>query len=243
VTTPVIGFRRNIYLEWLEFAATLVCLGEPPEVIRARLDELVGEKIPSAPNRRMAIDQLMNIWVRTSNGSVPLHSRATELFTTLSARTDHVALHYGLTLLAYPFFRQACALIGETLRFGDPIRTATLQQRLPGQMGNLGALHDACKRVIFSLREWGLLVETVARYAHVATNPPLQPSTPELAAWLVAAALQARQAQALPLDDLLRLPELFAFQLTLTPAQARASDLVELHTSGDGRLMVSRRRR
>ncbi len=56
-------------------------------------------------------------------------------------------------------------MIGQTLRFGDPVLTATLQTRMPAAIGGFGALHDACKRVIFSLRDWGAL-----SMANVATN-------------------------------------------------------------------------
>jgi len=237
---PTIGFRRNVYLVWLEYAAHLVAQGEAPARIRTRLDAMVSDTVASGVNRRQTVDSLMNIWVHTARQEANLHARAVELYSSLPAQVDRVVLHYGLALMAYPFFRQACALMGETLRFGAPVSTATLQQRLPASLGNLGALHDACKRVTFSLRDWGLLVDADRRYTYTVATPRPTPSTPELTAWLLAAALHAHPSQSLAFDDLLSLPELFPFELRLTPAQARASGLLELQMTGSGWQAVNR---
>lgn len=143
-----------------------------------------------------------------------------------------------MTLLAYPFFRQAAHVIGQTLRFGGAVRTATLQEAMPALIGDLGAVRAACKRVTFSLRNWGILVDGEKRYDYVAREPRLRLSTPELECWLLAAALDAHPAESMPFEDLLHLPELFPFEIGLTAHNARSCALLSVDRQGGGWDMV-----
>ena len=62
-----IGFRRNIYLSWMD-AAAAYCIETPdPVELRARLDPVVAQQISSPENRRMAIDILINIWAKSAD--------------------------------------------------------------------------------------------------------------------------------------------------------------------------------
>lgn len=63
-----IGFNRNIFLPWLEAAARFRVESDSPQEMRERLEDVVGERIKSAENRRKAIDILINIWVSQSRG-------------------------------------------------------------------------------------------------------------------------------------------------------------------------------
>lgn len=236
----LIGFRRNVYLEQLEEAATLACvMGQDLQAIRTQLDASLAPRITSDVNRRQMVDILINIWCKSVEAHPTLHATALRLFQQTTAHDDHVTLHYGLTLLTYPFFRQAAQIIGQTLRFGDSVRTATVQEKMPALVGSLGAVYDACRRVTYSLQDWGILVDGPKRYHYVMREPRLSPSTPELTCWLLAAALRAHPAETLPFEDLLRLPELFPFTLTLPVATARQSPLLEVQRSGGGWDMVA----
>jgi len=236
---PLIGFCRNIYFDWLEETASLVCLGEEAGAIRARVDGRVAEQIASDVNRRQAVDILVNVWVKSAEVYPALHAAARRLFQATTGHDDHAALHYGLTLLTYPFFRQAAQVIGQTLRFGGAVRTSTLQEKMPAVLGDLGALQAACRRMTFSLRNWGLLVDGRQRYAYVAREPRPRLSSLEMECWLLAAALRAHPADTLPFEDLVRLPELFPFELTLSARDARHCALLEVQRSGGGWDMVA----
>jgi hypothetical protein len=235
---PLIGFKRNIYLEWLEQAATLACLGTPAAEARERLDETLQSRIQYDKNRADALSMLFQIWYATSESVPALYASAIELFQSHTSRDDHIALHYGLAMQAYPFFREGAAAIGRALRFGGAVRTSTLQEQLPRDIGNVGSLHNACERITFSLRQWGLLVDGENRYEYVAREPPLAPSSEPLQCWLLAAALTAHPSEALAYDDLVHLPELFPFQIDLTARAARRCPLLQVHRSGAGYDMV-----
>ena len=236
---PLIGFRRSIYFEWLEEAATLACLGEDNAGLRDGLEPIVARTIRSDVARRQTLDILVNIWLGTAETHPRLHARALQLYQQTTAQDDHVALHYGLTLLAFSFFREGVRIVGQALRFGGSVRTATLQEQMPAVVGGLGAVHDACTRITFSLRSWGILAEGDRRHQYVAREPRLALSTPELECWLLADALCAHPAESLPFGDLAQLPELFPFALGLSARAARDCDLLQVHRSGGGWDMVA----
>ncbi len=233
-STKNIGFKRNIRLAWLDAAATAVSETADPMEVRARLDPVVGEEIASVENRRKAIDILVNIWLKTGPLAPGLHEEAVARFAAAANPADRLWLHYGLTLLYYPFFRDAVATIGQLARFGDAVTSGMVKGRLVAGRGQLGSLDKAAERVVFSLRDWGILVPTEQRSAYRPADPPLPASDTALEAWLLACGLRAHPAEELPFADLVRLPELFPFGFALDLNQLRRSPYVEIQRQGSG---------
>ena len=229
-----VGFKRNIRLAWLDAAAEAVIEGNDPAEVRARLDPVVGEEIASSENRRKAIDILVNVWLKTGPLAPGLHAEAVARFGAISHPADRLWLHYGLTLLYYPFFRDAVAAIGQLVRFGDAVTGAMVKGRLVAERGQIGSLDKAAERVIFSLRDWGILVPAEQRSAYRPADPALVASESSLEAWLLACALRAHPAHELPAADLLRLPELFPFRFTLATDALRRSPHLEVQRQGSG---------
>ena len=210
-----IGFNRNIYLVWLDAAAAFRAESDDAAEIRMRLEPVVERQIRSAVNRRKAIDILINIWVKSSEIEPVLHEDAVTRYRDTQDPGDRVWLHYGLTLVYYSFFREVTAAIGQIGRTAERIRPAMVTQRLASARGQLGSLEKAVERIMFSLRDWGILAESEERYAVVPRGRALPASDPGLEAWLLACALHAHPAEELPFADLVRLPELFPFRFTL----------------------------
>lgn len=227
-----IGFNRNIRLVWLDATAALCGASDDPGEIRRRLNPIVGEEIASAVNRRKTIDILINIWVKTGDVAPPLRSEAVARFASGSVAADRHWLHYGLTLLYYPFVREAAAAIGQLARFGDPITPGLVKQRLVASRGQLGSLEKAVERVIFSLRDWGLLVGSEQRNAYQPGEPALSADDVGLESWLLACILHAHPAHELPFADLVRLPELFPFRFSLGTDHLRRSTRFSVQRQG-----------
>lgn len=237
-----IGFRRNIYLAWLDAAAAFRLETEAPEVLRARLDSVVGERIKSSPNRRMAIDTLLNIWVNSRDASPMLYDEAVERLALAFEPEARLWLHYGLVLLAYPFFREAAAVIGQLGRQGSLVSSGEVKRRLIASRGELGSLDKAAERVVFSLRDWGMLVGASKRYHYAVRERWLETGDVGLQAWLLACALTAHPAEELPYLDLVRLPELFPFRISLGLDALRASRHFAVSRQGGGWEAVRLRR-
>jgi hypothetical protein len=232
-----IGFRRNIYLSWLDATAAMCSETSDAQELRARLDPIVEEQVLSKENRQYALGILINIWVNTRERYPDLREEAVELYTDTSAEQDRVWLHYGLTVLAYEFFRLGMIAIGQLTRYGDPIGTRDLERHLAAEVGQIGGLKNATERLIFSLRNWGLLIDTGKRYAY-APIQRLTATNPAIERWMLQVALAAHPAQDLPFADLVRLPELFPFRFTLSVDDLRRTERFEVHRQGMGWDMV-----
>lgn len=233
-----VGFNRNIFLPWLDAAAAFCAETSNPAAIRARLQPIVGQTIADADNRRKALDILINIWVKTQHASPDLREEAVSLFQNSTAATDRLWLHYGLTLLYYPFFRKATAVIGQLSRNYEAITPALVKARLAADLGQLGSLGKAVERVMFSLRNWGLLADSGRRYAYTPRRLAVPASSLALESWMLACALRAHPAEEIPFADLSRLPELFPFRFGITVDQLRENRRCTIQRHGMGWDMV-----
>jgi hypothetical protein len=238
MTEKNIGFNRNIRLAWLDAAAAFCGESDDSAEIRARLEPVVGQDIASDVNRRKAIDILINIWVKTGESAPELRQQAVNFFRATPVVADRLWVHYGLTLVYSPFFREVAAAIGKVTRHGDAVTPSMVKQRLIAERGQLGSLEKAVERVIFSLRDWGLLADAPVRYAYRSERQSLNASSAELESWLLACVLQAHPAEEIVFGDLVRLPELFAFRFTVTLDHLRRSRDFEVQRQGAGWDMV-----
>ncbi len=235
-----IGFNRKIFLPWLDAAAAFCAETDDPAKIRARLEPVVEQRIASAANRRKAIDILINIWVKSAEIDAILRDEAVAIFQATPIIGDRIWLHYGLTLLYYPFFREVTAAIGQLARYEDHITPAMVKQRMISGRGQLGSLEKAVERIMFSLRNWGILTASDQRYAYAPQRQTFPASSNDLETWLLACALRAHPAEELPFADLLHLPELFPFRFTLTVDHLRAHPWFIVQRQGAGWDMVRR---
>jgi hypothetical protein len=236
-----IGFNRNIFLPWLDAAAAFCAETDDPAELRARLEPVVGQDVRGVEARRKTIDVLINVWLKSGEIDPDLRAEAVTRFQTTPVIGDRLWLHYGLTLLVYPFFRECAAAIGQFSRYEGAITTRMIKQRLVAGRGHLGSLDRAVERVVASLRDWGTLAKSDRRYTYAPQRQAFAASSTELEAWLLACALRAHPADELPFADLLHLPELFPFRFTLTVDLLRAHPRFVVQRQGSGWEMVRRR--
>ena len=215
MTDKGLGFIRNINLTWLDSAADARLRSDDLPSMRQDLDQRLQKEIAGLESRRKTIDVLLAIWHRTVEVDADLFNQALNVLPKLELN-ERIWLHYGLTLLYYPFFRQTAAIVGQFARTGEPITRAAVHARLAKEIGHLGSLSRASERIVASLVDWGALAHQKKGNIY---NPQLQifkTGNVELQNWLLACALSAHPSNQLPFPDLIRLPELFPFQFTIT---------------------------
>lgn len=233
-----IGFNRNIKLDWLDATAAFCVEMADPAAIRQRLQPIIGQEIGSAVNVRKSIDILLNIWLRHSGADAGLQRQALTFFQESVVVSDRLWLHYGLTLLAYPFFCQAAAAIGQLCRYEELIAATAVREKLFGAYGELGSIKEAAARVIYSLRDWGILADGPGRAVYTPLYRHFQASDIALERWLLACALRGHPVEQLPFTDLLHLPALFPFKFSLTVHDLRQMPGFEVQRQGAGLDMV-----
>ena len=237
MTDKAIGFNRHVFLAWLDEAAALCSAGYHPAEIRARLEAILAVDTQGVETRRKAIDILLNTWLRTRDTVPTLWGDAAERFEN-SPASERIWLHYGLTLVAYPFVRDCLRIIGQFDRAGSAFTKIMLRDRLIAQRGQLGSLERSLRYVLASLRQWGVVAETEHKHIYQANSHSFSTGQTGLELWLLACALQAHPAEEIPFADLLRLPELFPFRITVGIDPLRTDARFRVQRQGSGWEMV-----
>ena len=233
-----VGFNRNIQLSWLDTAAAFCMEQQSEDEIREQLLSALAVEINSPTNLRKTISILLNIWNPSDEGKSPLHEEAFNLYRSIQIVSDRLWLHYGMTLLAYPFFYQNMTVIGRLSRYENIITAPKIRDQLFAEIGQLGSLSEAVNRVFFSLRDWGILEKGPGRNSYIAKRQYFSASQRRIEAWLLGCSLIAQPAQEIPFVDLLNSSALYPFRFTVTLDEVRSFGFVDVQRQGLGLNMV-----
>ncbi|MEJ5241103.1 MAG: hypothetical protein WHS87_07895 [Anaerolineales bacterium] len=223
MTEKGIGFARTVKLDWLDRTATLRLETSDAVALRLALDEYLKPILKGGEFRRKTIDVLLGIWHKTETVSPSLHAAALRLYREVYTSEERLWLHYGLALIRYPHFRLVTSIIGQLGRLSNALTRRQIKAQVAAQVGHLGDLDRSVERICASLTEWGLFPQAEKPYTYRPAIGRLHTENNALRTWLLACALQAHPADSLPLEDLIRLPELFPFRLS----DLRAEHLME----------------
>ena len=231
MTDKGLGFIRNIRLSWLDAAAESRLRYTDIQSMREELDDFLKGEITGLESRRKTIDVLVGIWHKTESVEPQLFHQALEIFLHV-LQEERIWLHYGLTLLYYPFFRRTAAVIGKFARTGELVTRLAVKNRLAAEIGHLGSLNRAAERIVASLVDWGAIEYQRRGNLYIPRLHIFETNKPELQSWLLACALCAHPADQLLFPDLIRLPELFPFKITMTIDNLRANETFDVQRQG-----------
>lgn len=130
------------------------------------------------------------------------------------------------------------AAIGQLSRYEDTFTSKAVRERLAAARGDLGSVGRVVSYIIATLRNWGLVADGEKRHTYGPRRQALEASSPELETWLLACALRAHPAEEIPFADLVRLPELFPFRLTVGVESLRRHERFRVQRQGSGWDMV-----
>ncbi|MCQ3973383.1 MAG: hypothetical protein DPW09_08070 [Anaerolineae bacterium] len=243
--TKQIGFSQRIQLAWLEQTAALLLTGKNKEDIQAALHDLLQDKLSKDSearwgNRGKAVTILLNTWVSVPSAIKGLRDNGLELWRTLPLQ-DHLPLHWGMSMAAYPFFGAVAETTGRLLQLQGTVAAPQVQRRLREQFGERETVARAGRRILRSFIDWGVLQDTAEKGVYQAGSVKII-RNPELAAWLIEATLIASDSQSKPLQVIVQSPILFPFSITLpSSSQLEQNDRLELFRQGLDTDMVSLR--
>ena len=237
-----VGFSQRIQLDWLERTATLALAGNPKQEIQAELQELLRDQLSvgseaRGSNRDKAVSILLNVWVSVPDELRAFRDDGLEFLRRLPV-VDHKAVHWGMTMAAYPFFGMVAQTVGRLLELQGHVVAAQAQRRIKEQLGERETVARAARRVLRCFVDWGVLHETAERGAYQAV--PVRPVKDKmLAAWLVEAVLIASGSKIGALNRLSRAPALFPFTISpLNSTVTEANTRLEFFRQGFDEEMV-----
>jgi len=226
---PQVGFDRFIAYPWIEYALDLA-INEPNDAERRKvLKTWLQTQMDGIDAARKTYNLLARIWFVDYPKTAHLRTEALRIALEI-AQADRIALHWGMCLANFHFFSDAVAIAGRLIRLQSEFTLLIVQQRLAELYSNQGTIPRSAARVIQSLKDWQTITQLANGRYLSATPLPL--THPGLLNFLVACSLQHKTQQTWPLNDVLRLPELFPFDLTGGTQAIYHSPLVDVHREG-----------
>ena len=209
-----IGFSQRIQLDWLEGTALLLLRGHERRKIQAALHEMLQGRLSvggtaERGNREKAISILLKIWVTVPTGLRLFRDDGLAHLNRLPL-TDHLPVHWGMTIAVYPFVNVVAEAVGRLLRLQGSCAAMQVQRRLREQLGERETVARAARRILRCFIDWGVLQE--AKEKGVYQSAPARLVTDKkLAAWLIEAMLRASGSTAAPLKAIIQHPALFPY--------------------------------
>lgn len=226
---PRIGLDRFLRRDWLDQAALLAReLGEEA-ALRDALNTRLATDIEGAESRDKTVIVLTRVWWRVPDVQHRWRDEALARVAQVDA-DERLGLHWGMLLLAFPLFQDVTAIVGRLLRLQGEVGLAQVKSRLAASWGNNVTLDYAIPRILKSYREWGILTAEDARSPH-HVGQPVRLVDGNLGLWLLGAALAARGTET-PLRDVLGLPELFPFTLSVSTADVLRAPQLQVDNQG-----------
>ncbi len=228
-----IGFDRRVDIEWLDAVAQQVAAGIVGSAIRTFSFELLkgvvagGTKHGTAAQKTVTV--LTRTWANVNPPVVGLRNRAASLLPSLSA-TERIALHWALAIAGYQFFGDVAISTGRLLQLQGDLNIAQVTRRLKESWGDRSTMNRATQRVVRSMVQWGTLADTKSKGVYTQISKPMSIHG-ELAEILIEGLL-IHQKKAITIEQAIRHPALFPFNVNLKAQRLRQSTRFEVHRQG-----------
>ncbi len=232
-----IGMDRTLRSNWLDLVAALAANGASKAEARERLRAGLRPEIVGQEALEKTVTALLRLWYPDDEVRGRLLDEA-KAFIRHGGEDDRRAVYWGLLLTTYPFFRDAAVVIGRLSRLQPTFTAVQMRRRLLEEHGDRAAIERARQFVVQNLVLWGI-VRMISRRGVYQVAEPIPLVNLQVQRWLLEAALQARPGDALPLEGVTLVPELFPFSLTDQVVQLVRDPRFQVSTQRDQRLMLS----
>ena len=146
----IVGISQKIKRSWLDVVLDQFAHTADKKEVRAFLDEHLRKPLRGPESRAKASGIVLRIWSGVDGQHVSLRRRAISLGPRRSGH-ERIWLHWGMTVLAYPFFRDLAEVVGRLLALKDDFATLQPQARMLIAWGDRTTTKEAVKS---SLQVW-----------------------------------------------------------------------------------------
>lgn len=232
-----IGFLHYIKLEWLDATVSHYIKLCDLKLVKEKLDKLVSYETQSSEVKRKTIDVLTRTWIRIPKNQEFVQHNALEKYQKVEP-SDYIILHWGMLLMAFPFFRDICSIIGKLNVLYGEIPTNQLHQRMIEKWGKRTSMIRATDRVIQSMIQWKILEKNDSK---LLVGKPIKISKIDTTVWFLEALLRSEQTNSFEYDRLITLPTIFPFQIDVPFYYIKKSNRFEYSIHGMNVGMLSLR--
>lgn len=229
----MIGLSRSIKLEWLNKTVELVLEGKDETQIKDELNEYLSFEIKSSTNLRKTREILMTIWVRTPDKLAELKKQALEAYQ--DEKSNKLAIHWSMMLVAYPVFSDVCALIGKLTNIQDTFTTSWLKEKLFEVWGERTTLFHSSDKILQTLKLIGAIKNEKVGVYRINKYPVTDVKTIQV---LLMAILNLKEKAYYEVAELSSVPQAFPFEYNVSLEWLHNSDMFTLSNFG-GKIVVT----
>jgi hypothetical protein len=232
--SKAVVFSRPIKPEWLDKTVEIMLALQNPDDIALSINEYLSQYIKSHINIRKTREILMNIWVNVSKDEEGFRDKALKVYT-FCDKSERLAVHWAMMLLAFPIFRDLCAIIGKLSDIQDEITLSQIKRRVYEVWGERSTLEHSIPKNIKTLRECGVLEQVKPGVYRVLKR---EVKNKDVISLLIYAVLKSRDKLYHSVWELERFKELFPFIIDVSVADLHRHDAFVLDRIG-GETVVS----
>ena len=232
-----IGFDRMIKAEWLDAIAGKMQTEKDVKKVREYLHDLLKNEHPAFEARRKTITVLMRIWYFVPQEQVYMRDRALQMIDKMDSQ-GRLLIHWGMILLAYPFFRDIVTITGDLFALQGEFSVSQVFRKMERSWGQRTTARRATQRVIRSLCEWGVINETIEQGVYVPSVKVENLAT-DLELWFVEAVLRSGNAEFVAFEQLHNMSFAFPFSLSVSISDLFESGKFEISRQGLNREIIA----
>ncbi|EDX56274.1 conserved hypothetical protein [Bacillus cereus W] len=224
MTKPV-GFDQKVLLHHLDFTANHTKKYSRKDMYEV-LDGYLRNDITGAKSRKNAVTMLMKIWYLVDKDLIEIRDRVLEVLPVLT-KEERVFVHWGMTLAAYPFFKDTVHELGKLFQLQDTVPSTVIGKRMKEEYGDRRRVEVATSAVLMSIKAWGIIIPTKNRLYQLSDKIFI--SNPLLQVFIVKIMLHVLEHTALQIDILKNHPILFPFDHEIDLFELRQNEGLTLH--------------
>jgi hypothetical protein len=232
-----IGFDRQIKLDWLDTMAGVVKKESDMDKIRQEMHSYLEIEFPLYVARKKTITVLSRIWYKVPKEHLDIRNRGLELLPNLEQK-DRIWIHWGLTLLAFPFVRDIATYLSRCFSLNDNCSIQEVTRKMEESWGYRTTIKRALNRVIQSFCYWDIIVKD-KKSGIIKPKIRLKSYDKSLNLWLLEAILLAENDHSIPIDQVNKIPSGFPFDFSLNYSDILESNRFSVNQITGSRAMIS----
>lgn len=229
-----VGFDQKILLTQLDFTAKNVGTHNRKEMYEL-LDGFIRNDVTGVKARKNVITILLKTWYPVEDEHVLLRDSILDEFDNLT-QAERLLVHFGMLLLAYPFFKDVILEFGRVFKLQDTVSTTAIKKRIKEGYGDRRRVDVAVSAVLTTLKNWGVIVSLKQNEIKIADKIAI--NNPHMQRFIIEVLLKVLNHEALPIDVLQNHIIFFPFQYDFDLFELRQKKELIFHQQGIDNLIV-----
>jgi hypothetical protein len=145
-------------------------------------------------------------------------------------KEERLLVHWGMTILAYPFFKDLVQELGKLFRLQDEVPSAVVGRKMKELYGDRRRVKVATSAVLTSIKTWGIV--DLLKSRSYKLRPKMSVTSTDLNQFITEVILRATNVTAMPIDLLHNHALFFPFSFDISAAELRNNNQFRLNRQG-----------